>query len=126
MGGTQEAIHRDRLLERDLSVSCRPFSCRLFSPFGISPPLMSKVATALRRVYREASAAWHVSPRVTGRLVAGSGCAGHFGSRDQKKEGVSIAEHPRNRWDGDLPLLAALFLSTLLRHSSSLKFDSLS
>jgi hypothetical protein len=30
---------------------------------------MSKVAKTVRRVYREASAAWHVSSRVTERLA---------------------------------------------------------
>jgi hypothetical protein len=33
------------------------------------PPLMSQVAKTVRRVYREASAAWHVSSRVTERLA---------------------------------------------------------
>jgi hypothetical protein len=41
--------------------------------------------------------------------------------QDKKRGGAF--EHPRNRWDGYLPLLAALFLSTLFRHSSSLKLE---
>jgi hypothetical protein len=31
---------------------------------------MSKVAKTIQRVYREASAAWHVSSRVTERLAS--------------------------------------------------------
>ena len=71
-----------------------------------------------------ASAAWHVSLRVTERLAS----VLTSDSRKRaivkiKKEGVLFMSTPGTGWDGYLPLLAALFLSTLFRHSSSLKLE---
>ena len=53
---------RDRLLERDLALLAALFLSAFFRHLKL-PPLMSKVARTVRRVYRGASAAWHISSR---------------------------------------------------------------
>jgi len=102
-----------------LTASCRLFSCRHLSwPFRVSPPSSGRLAV------------WAVStPRRRCLLArqparAGPGSVAHSAPSAEvstkKIGGAACTRHPRNR-SAALALLAALFLSALLRHSSSLK-----
>jgi hypothetical protein len=71
---------------------------------------MSQDASTVRRVYRDASAAWHVSSRVTERLALVLTVPRmRTTQRAIKKRGGVISEHPRNRWDGDYRFLPPFF-----------------
>ena len=55
--------------ERGLALLAALLFTAAFFRHSDVPPLLRKVAKTARRVYREASAAWHVGPRVTERLA---------------------------------------------------------